>query len=210
MRIVSNNQGQFELPKLGYGYGALEAAIDAQTMEIHYTKHHQGYVDKLNAALAAHPDLAKKPLNEILGNLADVPEDIRTAVRNNGGGHYNHTLFWQVMSPDAGGEPKDALKDAITQAFGSFDEFKRRFTDVAATRFGSGWAWLSVKNGTLEVSSTPNQDSPLAEGAMPVLGLDVWEHAYYLRYQNKRNEYVENWWNVVNWGAVSELFITHQ
>lgn len=210
MQVLSNSQGQFELLALGYDYGALEAAIDSQTMEIHYTKHHQGYVDKLNAALAAHPDLAQKPLNELLASLDNVPEDARGAVRNNGGGHFNHSLFWQIMGPGAGGEPQGQLKDAISQTFGSFDTFRRQFTDAASTRFGSGWAWLSVKNGALAVSSTPNQDSPLMEGAIPILGLDVWEHAYYLRYQNRRPEYIENWWNVVNWGAVSELFTTHQ
>ncbi len=210
MRILPNNQGQFELPELGYTYGALEAVIDSQTMEIHYTKHHQGYVDKLNTALAGHPDLAQKSLNELLGNLDSIPEDARTAIRNNGGGHYNHSLFWSVMGPSGGGEPSGAVNGAITQAFGSFAAFKEQFTSAALARFGSGWAWLSVKNGALEVSSTPNQDNPLMEGAVPILGLDVWEHAYYLRYQNKRAEYVAAWWNVVNWEYVNALFTTNK
>ena len=210
MRISPNSKGQFELPKLPYGYDALEAAIDASTMEIHYTKNHQGYVDKLNAALEGQTGLVGRSLGDILGNLKSVPEEIRTAVRNNGGGHYNHSLFWQVMSPDGGGEPNSPVKDAITQAFGSFDAFKEQFTAAATARFGSGWAWLSVKGGKLEVSSTPNQDSPLEKGASPILGLDVWEHAYYLRYQNKRAEYVAAWWNVVNWEAVNALFATNQ
>ncbi|OJI07608.1 superoxide dismutase [bacterium CG10_46_32] len=206
MQISANKQGQFELSKLGYEFNALEAAIDAQTMEIHYDKHHKGYVDKLNAALATHPDLAKQPLGEILSNLESVPEDVRTAVRNSGGGHYNHSLFWSIMGTDAGGEPTGSLKDAITETFGSFDAFKEQFTEAALTRFGSGWAWLSLKDGKLEVSSTPNQDSPIMDGANPILGLDVWEHAYYLRYQNKRPEYVTNWWKLVDWKNVSKLF----
>ncbi|MBI1961541.1 MAG: superoxide dismutase [Parcubacteria group bacterium] len=210
MKISPNSTGLFELPKLGYGYDALGAAIDAPTMEIHYAKHHQGYVDKLNAALAGHPDLAQKSLNELLAGLASVPEEIRTAVRNNGGGHYNHSLFWQIMGPNAGGEPNGPVQDAITQAFGSLAAFKEQFTAAALARFGSGWAWLSVNNGKLAVSSTPNQDNPLMEGATPILGLDVWEHAYYLRYQNKRAEYAAAWWNVVNWDAVNALFATHQ
>jgi len=210
MKIYPNSNGQFELQKLGYGYDALEAAIDAPTMEIHYAKHHQGYVDKLNAALAGRPDIAQKSLNELLSGLASVPKEIRLAVRNNGGGHYNHSLFWQVMSPDGGGEPDREVLDAITQAFGSFAVFKEQFIAAATTRFGSGWAWLSITNGKLVVSSTPNQDNPLMEGAVPILGLDVWEHAYYLRYQNKRPEYVAAWWNVVNWEAVNALFATNQ
>ncbi|MEK7189331.1 MAG: superoxide dismutase [Patescibacteria group bacterium] len=209
MQILPEGE-KFKLTELGYAYGALEAAIDAQTMEIHYTKHHQGYVDKLNAALEGHPDLARKSLNEILGDLASVPEEVRTAVRNNGGGHFNHSLFWQIMSPHGGGEPGGTLKDAIAEAFGSFDAFKQQFAAAAGARFGSGWAWLSVNNGKLEVSSTPNQDSPVMEGTTPVLGLDVWEHAYYLRYQNRRPDYANAWWSVVNWEAVNNLFTTNQ
>ncbi|MBI1961235.1 MAG: superoxide dismutase [Parcubacteria group bacterium] len=210
MRISPNSNSQFELPKLGYGYDALEAAIDAPTMEIHYTKHHQGYVDKLNAALEGQTSLVGRPLDDILGDLESVPEEIRSSVRNNGGGHYNHSLFWQIMGPGGGGEPVGQLAGAITQAFGSFDSFRRQFTAAALTRFGSGWAWLSVNNGKLVVSSTPNQDNPLMEGAFPILGLDVWEHAYYLRYQNKRPEYVEQWWSVVNWEYVNKLFTTNE
>lgn len=210
MKIAPNNKGQFELPELSYEYDALEAAVDSQTMEIHHQKHHQGYVDKLNTALEGKEDLAGKTLNELLADLESIPEDIRAAVRNNGGGHYNHSLFWQVMGPKGGGEPNGAFGNAITQTFGSFDAFKEQFTEAAATRFGSGWAWLSVNGGALEISSTPNQDNPVMEGAAPILGLDVWEHAYYLRYQNKRPEYIEKWWSVVDWKQVSSLFSAHQ
>ncbi len=197
---------QYETPKLPYDYDALEPYIDAQTMEIHHDKHHAGYTKKLNAAVEQHSELFKKTPAELLMNLKSVPEDIRTAVRNNGGGHVNHALFWEIMGPQ-GGEPTGSLAEAITKAFGSFDAFKEKFSDAAATQFGSGWAWLTVTgNGTLQVEHTSNQDSPLSEGRTPILALDVWEHAYYLKYQNKRPDYIEAWWNVVNWPAVAEKY----
>ena len=193
-----------ELPKLPYEYSALEPHIDARTMEIHYTKHHQGYVDKLNAALENHPELQGKSIQDLLKDLSAIPEDIRTAVRNNGGGHANHSLFWPVMGPNGGGEPAGEIAEAIDSAFGGFEAFKEQFSAAAAGRFGSGWAWLSVNGGgKLVVTSTPNQDSPLSEGLTPVLGLDVWEHAYYLNYQNRRPDYISAWWNVVNWEQVA-------
>lgn len=196
-----------ELPKLPYAYDALEPYIDARTMEIHYSKHHQGYVNNVNAALEKHPELFKRSIEELLGNLSDVPEDIRTAVRNNGGGHFNHTLFWSIMSAKGGGAPDGSLAGAIDTAFGGFETFKETFEKAAATRFGSGWAWLCLDSrGVLSVTSTANQDSPLSEGLIPVLGLDVWEHAYYLKYQNRRPEYISNWWNVVDWNAVQKRF----
>ncbi len=195
------------LPSLPYAYDALEPYIDAQTMEIHHTKHHAGYVNNLNAALEKYPELQDVALETLLRNLSSVPEDIRTAVRNNGGGHANHSLFWTIMSPNGGGTPSGALADAINQTFGSFDAFKEQFSKAAATRFGSGWAWLALTAfGKLVVYSTANQDSPYLEGLTPLLGLDVWEHAYYLKYQNRRPEYVQNWWNVVNWAAVAENY----
>lgn len=194
----------FELPKLPYEYNALEPHIDARTMEIHHTKHHQTYVNNLNAAIEKHPELEGKGVEELLKDLSSIPEDIRTAVRNNGGGHANHTLFWPVMGPGGGGEPSGDLAREIESAFGGFDNFKDQFSKAAATRFGSGWAWLSLDgNGNLVVTSTPNQDSPLSEGLVPVLGLDVWEHAYYLHYQNRRPDYIAAWWNVVNWEQVA-------
>ncbi len=197
----------FELPALPYPYDALEPYIDARTMEIHHTKHHGGYVKKLNAALEKYPYLQDVPLETLLRNLASVPEDIRTAVRNNGGGHANHSLFWTVMSPNGGGEPEGELARAIAETFGGFAQFKDLFSTTAATRFGSGWAWLVVDAfGHLKVYSTPNQDNPLMEGFTPILGLDVWEHAYYLKYQNRRAEYIANWWNVVNWEEVARRF----
>ena len=193
------------LPKLPYSYDALAPHIDAQTMEIHHTKHHNAYVTNLNNALEAHPDLAEKPLEELLASLDTVPEDIRVAVRNNGGGHANHSLFWQTLSPQGGGEPVGALAEAIAASFGDFTSFKEVFANAAMTRFGSGWAWLvKDSSGGLAVTSTPNQDSPVMEGNTPLLGLDVWEHAYYLHYQNRRAEYVASWWNVVHWEAVAE------
>ncbi len=199
----------FELPPLPYPYDALEPHIDARTMEIHHGKHHAGYVNNLNKALEAHPDLQSRSLEALLSNLEAVPEAIRTAVRNNGGGHYNHSLFWTIMSPNGGGEPSGALAEAIQAAFGSFSAFKEAFTQAALTRFGSGWAWLAVNgSGGLKVLSTPNQDSPLMEGLTPILGLDVWEHAYYLKYQNRRGDYVAAWWNVVNWPEVARRFET--
>ncbi|RMG97330.1 MAG: superoxide dismutase [Chloroflexi bacterium] len=194
----------FELPALPYAYDALEPYIDARTMEIHHSKHHAGYTNNLNKALENHPELANKSIEELLGNLDAVPESIRTAVRNNGGGYANHALFWTIMSPNGGGEPTGELATAINNAFGSFANFKEQFSKAAATRFGSGWAWLYVdKDGNLAVTSTPNQDTPLMDGNTPILGLDVWEHAYYLNYQNRRGDYIANWWNVVNWDQVA-------
>jgi len=192
-----------ELPALPYGYDALEPHIDARTMEIHYSKHHQGYVTKLNGALEAHSGLQGKSVEQLMADINTVPEAIRTAVRNNGGGHANHSLFWQVMGPGGGGQPTGQLADAISGTFESFDGFKEKFSDAAATRFGSGWAWLVVVGGKLAVESTPNQDSPLMEGKTPILGLDVWEHAYYLKYQNRRPEYISAWWNIVKWDEVA-------
>lgn len=192
-----------ELPQLPYAYDALEPHIDARTMEIHHTKHHQGYVDKLNAAIKG-TDLEEKPIEEVLSDLESVPEEIRTSVRNNGGGHANHSFFWKVMSPNGGGEPEGALREAIENAFGSFEEFKKQFSEAALGRFGSGWAWLVVSNGNLEILSTPNQDSPLSQGKTPILGIDVWEHAYYLLRQNRRAEYVEAFFNVINWEQVAK------
>jgi Fe-Mn family superoxide dismutase len=193
-----------ELPKLPYAFDALEPHIDARTMEIHHGKHHAGYVAKLNAALEKYPKLQSTSVEELIAGIGTVPEDIRVAVRNNGGGHANHSLFWQVMSGKGGGEPKGALASAITAAFGDFATFKQQFSDAAASRFGSGWAWLAVDGKKLVVTSTPNQDSPLMEGKTPILGLDVWEHAYYLKYQNRRPDYVSAWWNVVDWDAVAQ------
>ncbi len=196
-----------ELPDLPYDHDALEPHIDAETMRIHHSKHHQGYVNNLNAALENHPELAEKSLEELLGDLGSVPEDIRTAVRNNGGGHANHSLFWPCMAPGSGGTPSGELADAIDSTFGSFDAFVEMFSKAAATRFGSGWAWLCVDgNGGLVVTSTANQNNPVSDGLKPILGLDVWEHAYYLNYQNRRPDYVKAWWNVVNWEQVSENF----
>jgi Fe-Mn family superoxide dismutase len=193
------------LPSLPYAYNALEPYIDAQTMEIHHTKHHAAYVNNLNAALEKYPELQNVSLESLLRHLNSVPEDIRTAVRNNGGGHANHSLFWTWMGPNAGGAPSGHLADAINQAFGSFDAFKDQFTKAAMARFGSGWAWLALTAfGKLIIYSTPNQDSPYMDGYTPILGLDVWEHAYYLKYQNRRAEYIQNWWNVVNWAVVAE------
>lgn len=196
----------FELPKLPYEYDALEPHIDKETMNIHHTKHHNTYITNVNNALEGHSDLSSKSVEELISNLDAVPEDIRTAVRNNGGGHANHSLFWEILSPNGGGQPTGALAEAIDSKFGSFDAFKEEFAKAATTRFGSGWAWLSVTNGELEVSSTPNQDSPLMEGKTPLLGLDVWEHAYYLNYQNRRPDYISSFWNVVNWDEVSKRY----
>jgi Fe-Mn family superoxide dismutase len=197
------------LPSLPYAFDALEPHIDARTMEIHHGKHHQTYVNNLNAALEKAPDLQNRPLDELLADLNSVPESIRTAVRNNGGGHWNHSLFWTIMGPKAGGEPTGALASAIAESFGGFDKFQDEFAKAAAGRFGSGWAWLIRKNGKLAITSTPNQDNPLMEGVKAsdvLLGLDVWEHAYYLNYQNRRPDYVKAWWNVVNWGEVGRRF----
>ncbi|MCK1991517.1 superoxide dismutase SodA [Peribacillus muralis] len=196
----------FELPQLPYAYDALEPHIDKETMNIHHTKHHNTYVTNLNNALEGNQELLSKSVEEIVANLDAVPEAARTAVRNNGGGHANHTLFWEILSPNGGGQPTGELADAITSKFGSFDSFKEEFAKAATTRFGSGWAWLAVNNGELEVTSTPNQDNPLSEGKTPLLGLDVWEHAYYLNYQNRRPEYINSFWNVVNWDEVSKRY----
>lgn len=196
----------FELPQLPYAYDALELHIDKETMNIHHTKHHNTYVTNLNNALQGNEELLAKSVEEVIANLDAVPEAARTAVRNNGGGHANHTLFWQILSPNGGGAPTGDLADAINSKFGSFESFKEEFAKAATTRFGSGWAWLSVSNGELEVSSTPNQDSPLMEGKTPILGLDVWEHAYYLNYQNRRPDYIGSFWNVVNWDEVSKRY----
>ena len=195
----------FELPTLPYAYDALEPHIDARTMEIHYTKHHQAYVTNLNKALEGHADLQSKSVEQLLKSINDTPEAIRTAVRNNGGGHANHTMFWSLMKAGGGGEPSGAVGDAIKKKFSSFAKFKEQFSDAAMKRFGSGWAWLAKdKGGELMIYSTANQDSPLMEGNTALLGLDVWEHAYYLKYQNKRADYVTAWWNVVNWDEVGK------
>ncbi|TWT56933.1 Superoxide dismutase [Mn] [Thalassoglobus neptunius] len=196
----------YSLPDLPYAYDALEPNFDARTMEIHHTKHHAAYISKANAALEGHDDLASKSIEDLMSDLASVPESIRGAIRNNGGGHANHSLFWTVLSPNGGGAPSGELADAINAKFGSFDNFKTEFANAAATRFGSGWAWLSVDGGNLVVESTPNQDTPLSEGRTPILGLDVWEHAYYLHYQNRRPDYISAFWNVVNWEEVAKRF----
>jgi superoxide dismutase, Fe-Mn family len=196
----------FELPKLPYAVDALEPYIDAQTMTIHHDKHHQAYVTNLNAAIEKHPELAGKSLEHLLSDLNAVPEDIRMAVRNHGGGTWNHNMFWEIMGPKMGGMPSAQLTKALEAAFGSFDAFKAEFEKAATTRFGSGWAWLVKKGDGLAVVSTANQDNPLSDGSTPILGIDVWEHAYYLKYQNRRPEYISNWWNVVNWEAVAERY----
>ncbi|MBA3289867.1 MAG: superoxide dismutase [Actinomycetota bacterium] len=198
--------GSYNLPDLPYDHSALEPHIDARTMEIHHGKHHKTYVDKLNAAIEGHDELNMDSIDELMRNFNKVPSDIQGPVRNNGGGHANHSLFWTVMSPDGGGEPSGDLAGAIDSTFGSFDDFKTKFSDAGVTRFGSGWAWLVVDGGKLSVTSTANQDSPLMEGKTPVLGLDVWEHAYYLKYQNVRPDYIEAWWNVVNWDEVAARY----
>jgi Fe-Mn family superoxide dismutase len=195
----------YEVPALPYEESALEPHIDAQTMQIHHDKHHQAYVDKVNAALEG-TDLADKPIEEVIANLSQVPEDKRTAVRNNGGGHLNHALFWESMSPDGGGEPDGDLAAAISEAFGSFDDFKGKVKEAGVGQFGSGWAWLVHDGSGLAVVSTANQDNPISDGKTPLLGVDVWEHAYYLKYQNKRPDYIDAWWNTVHWGKVAERF----
>ena len=199
------------LPDLSYSVDSLEPHIDARTMEIHHGKHHQTYINNLNAALEGNTTLAEKPVNELIADLAQIPEGIRGAVRNNGGGHSNHTFFWEVISPSGGGIPSGSLGEAITSAFGSFDSFKDAFTKAALTRFGSGWAWLIKSGDSVQVTSTPNQDSPLMEGiaddmGLPLIGLDVWEHAYYLNYQNRRPDYISAFWNVVDWDRANALF----
>ena len=199
------------LPKLPYEYDALEPHIDAKTMEIHHTKHHQAYIDKLNAAIK-ETKFEKMDVNEVLKNLNNVPENIRTAVRNHGGGHSNHSFFWQIMSPDGGGDPSGKVRGAIEQTFGGFDKFKEIFAEAAMSRFGSGWAWLILQSGKLAVTSTANQDTPISEGKTPILGLDVWEHSYYLLYNQRRADYIKNWWNVVNWSQVKKNYqsaLTH-
>ncbi|MEZ6044860.1 MAG: superoxide dismutase [Planctomycetaceae bacterium] len=196
----------YSLPDLPYAYDALEPHIDAKTMEIHHSKHHQAYINNVNAALEGHADLAAKSVDDLVSDLNAVPEAIRGAVRNNGGGHSNHSLFWTILGPNGGGEPGGDLGAAISSTFSSFDSFKEQFNKAAATRFGSGWAWLSVDGGKLVVESTPNQDTPLSEGRTPILGLDVWEHAYYLNYQNRRPDYISAFWNVVNWDEVAKRY----
>lgn len=196
----------YTLPELPYAYDALAPHIDEETMRIHHDKHHAAYVTKVNAALENHPELAQLSINELMQKLDSVPEDIKTAVQNNGGGHANHSLFWEILSPNGGGKPSGELAAAIDETFGSFDEFKEKFSATGAGRFGSGWAWLVVTDGKLEVIDTLNQDSPLSLGKTPILGLDVWEHAYYLNYQNKRPEYISAFWNVVNWDEVAKRY----
>ena len=199
----------YELPPLPYPVDALEPHIDAKTMEIHHDKHHQAYITNANNALKDYPQLAAKPVEELIADLSAVPEAIRTTVRNNAGGHANHSFFWLILGPNAGGSPKGKLADAITSTFGSFDQFKEKFQAAGAGRFGSGWAWLVInKAGSLEITSTPNQDSPIMDGLKPLLGIDVWEHAYYLKYQNRRPDYLKAVWNVINWDAVSKHFET--
>jgi superoxide dismutase, Fe-Mn family len=193
------------LPALPYAPDALEPHIDAQTMQIHHGKHHQTYVTNLNGALDKHAELHAKSLDDLIRSVNSVPEDIRTAVRNNGGGHWNHSLFWKLMAPKAGGAPSGAVADAINSSFGSFDKFKEQFQAAGLGRFGSGWAWLVESGGKLEITSTPNQDNPLMDGKKAILGVDVWEHAYYLKYQNRRADYLGAWWNVVNWAEVNRL-----
>ena len=197
----------YELPTLPYAYDALEPHIDARTMEIHHTKHHQAYITKVNEALADKPELAKKSIEDLISDLSAVPEDIRTVVRNNGGGHANHSFFWQIMGPNGGGEPSGKLAEDIKSTFGGLEQLKEKINAAGVGRFGSGWSWL-VKNkgGQLEVMSTPNQDSPLMDGHTPVLGVDVWEHAYYLNYQNRRPDYLKAWWNTVNWAEVGKRY----
>ena len=199
----------YQLPDLPYAHDALEPHIDAKTMEIHHGKHHNGYITKVNAAIAG-TDLESKSVEELVSDLNAVPENIRGAVRNNGGGHANHSLFWSILNPSGGGTPEGDLAAAINETFGSFDAFKEQFANAAATRFGSGWAWLSVDSGKLVVESTPNQDSPLMEGRTPILGLDVWEHAYYLNYQNRRPDYIAAFFNVIDWSAVAQRFAAAQ
>jgi superoxide dismutase, Fe-Mn family len=195
-----------EVPPLPYDYNALEPHIDEQTMRIHHDKHHGAYVTNLNAALEKHPELQQKSIDELLTGINSVPEDIRTAVRNNGGGHANHAMFWEIMGPGKAGTPSGALGDAIKASFGDFETFKKQFADAAVKRFGSGWAWLIDVGGKLVIESTANQDSPIMEGKKPILGLDVWEHAYYLKYQNRRPDYISAWWNTVDWEAVARRF----
>jgi Fe-Mn family superoxide dismutase len=196
----------FELPPLPYDYAALEPTIDEATMKLHHDKHHQTYVTNLNGAVEKHPGLGKKTPEELISNLNSVPEDVRTVVRNNGGGHVNHTMFWQIMTPKGGGDPTGNIASQIQKDFGGFEDFKKAFNDAAAKQFGSGWGWLVWKDGKLAITTTPNQDNPLTQGLYPILGNDVWEHAYYLKYNNRRPEYLAAWWNVVNWPEVNKRF----
>jgi len=199
----------YTLPQIPYPYNALEPYIDQMTMEIHHTKHHQAYINNLNSALEKYTEFHNLELEEILKDLSKLPEEIRTIVRNNGGGHYNHTLFWEIMKPNGGGDPDEELRKVIEENFGSFENFKNLFSESALKHFGSGWAWLVVTSDKkLKVYSLPNQDSPLMIGDFPIMGLDVWEHAYYLKYQNRRNEYIQNWWNVVNWDKIKENYLS--
>ena len=202
---------QFELPKLPYAFDALKPAVDAKTMEIHHDKHHAAYVNKLNEALAKHPELAAKTVEELLAGINDIPEDIRTAVRNHGGGHANHSLFWAIMKQNGGGQPAGALAEAINSIFGSFANFQEKVIAGGMSQFGSGWSWLVISGGKLKAYATANQNSPLMNGGdIPILGIDVWEHAYYLKYQNKRDEYLKNWWSVVNWETVERNWVNAQ
>jgi Fe-Mn family superoxide dismutase len=196
----------FELPPLPYDFSALEPHIDARTMEIHHDRHHGTYVNNLNGAIQKHPELEGKTVEDLLGDLRSVPDDIRTVVRNNGGGHYNHSIFWQIMSPDSGGEPSGEVAEAIGEAFGEFASFKDTLSKAAIGQFGSGWGWLYLSGGRLSIKGFPNQDNPIMEGGVPIMGVDVWEHAYYLKYQNKRPDYVAAWWNTVNWSAVNDRY----
>jgi Fe-Mn family superoxide dismutase len=197
----------FEVPPLPYAYEALEPHIDSETMHLHHDKHHQAYVTNLNAAIEKHPELGDRTVDDLIRDLANVPEDIRAAVRNNGGGHLNHSMFWRIMNPNGGGEPTGAIAGAISSSFGSFEDFKTQFNDAGVKRFGSGWAWLvRTSGGSLQIVSTANQDSPLTDGQVPIMGNDVWEHAYYLKYQNRRPEYLNAWWNVVNWDEINRRF----
>jgi Fe-Mn family superoxide dismutase len=196
----------YEVPPLPYDYSALEPHIDEATMKLHHDKHHAAYVSKLNEAVGKHPELGKKSPEELLKDLNAVPEDVRTTVRNNGGGHVNHSMFWKIMRPNGGGEPTGAMGDQIKKDFGSFEDFKKQFNEKTAAQFGSGWGWLVWKGGRLEIVTTPNQDNPLSQGLFPILGNDVWEHAYYLKYQNRRPEYLAAWWNTVNWNEVNQRF----
>ena len=207
-KVPKEERMVFELPPLPYSHDALEPTIDAKTMEIHHGKHHAAYVTNLNKALEAHPDLQKLPIEKLIASLGQVPDAIRPAVRNNGGGHFNHTMFWSLMKKGGGGEPQGDLKSAMAVAFGSFADFTTKFAAAGVGRFGSGWAWLLVRDGKLVIESTPNQDSPVMDGGKPVLGLDVWEHAYYLKYQNRRPDYIEAWWNVVDWSKAADNYAT--
>jgi len=204
------NEMPFELPPLPYDYAALEPTIDEATMKLHHDKHHQAYVTNLNGAVEKHPELGKKSPEDLIRDLNAVPEDVRTVVRNNGGGHVNHTMFWQIMKPQGGGQPTGKIAAQIQTDFGDFESFKKTFNEATAKQFGSGWGWLVWKDGKLAVVTTPNQDNPLSQGLYPILGNDVWEHAYYLKYQNKRPDYLAAWWNVVNWDEVNKRFATAQ